>query len=41
LVLIVDSYGMCALALDQRSAAAFLKVRAGAKVTVVTPGATR
>jgi S-adenosylmethionine hydrolase len=39
LALIVDSYGMCALALDQRSAASFLKVRAGTKVAVVTEGA--
>jgi S-adenosylmethionine hydrolase len=36
LVLLVDSYGMCALALDQRSAAAELKLRAGHNVTIVT-----
>jgi S-adenosylmethionine hydrolase len=36
LALVVDSYGMCALALDQRSAAAELKVRAGTTVTLVT-----
>jgi S-adenosylmethionine hydrolase len=39
LVLLVDSYGMCALALDRRSAADELKVRAGNKVTVVVPEA--
>jgi S-adenosylmethionine hydrolase len=37
LVILVDSYGMCALALDQRSAAAQLKLRAGHAVTIVTP----
>jgi S-adenosylmethionine hydrolase len=36
LVLLVDSYGMCALALDQRSAAAELKLRAGHNVTIAT-----
>jgi S-adenosylmethionine hydrolase len=35
LALIVDSYGMCALALDRRSAAAELKLRAG-KTLIVT-----
>jgi S-adenosylmethionine hydrolase len=40
LVVIVDSYGMCALALDQRSAAAELKLRAGSAVTLLTPGLT-
>jgi S-adenosylmethionine hydrolase len=35
LALLVDSYGMCALALDQRSAAAELKLRAGKTLTVV------
>ena len=35
LALLVDSYGMCALALDQRSAAAELKLRAGRTLTVV------
>jgi hypothetical protein len=37
LVLLVDAYGMCALAFDRRSAAAQLKVRAGSSVTIVTP----
>jgi len=36
LVLLVDAYGMCALALDQRSAADELKLRAGRAVTIVT-----
>ena len=35
LALVVDSYGMCALAFDQRSAAAELKLRAGKSVTLV------
>jgi S-adenosyl-L-methionine hydrolase (adenosine-forming) len=35
LALVVDSYGMCALALDRRSAAAELDLRAGKTVTVV------
>jgi S-adenosylmethionine hydrolase len=35
LALVVDSYGMCALAFDQRSAAAELKLRAGKAVTLV------
>jgi S-adenosyl-L-methionine hydrolase (adenosine-forming) len=35
LALIVDSYGMCALTLDQRSAASELKLRAGKTLTVV------
>jgi len=35
LALFVDSYGMCALAFDQRSAAAELKIRAGKTLTVV------
>jgi S-adenosylmethionine hydrolase len=35
LALLVDSYGMCALALDQRSAAAELKLRAGKTLSVV------
>jgi S-adenosylmethionine hydrolase len=38
LVVLVDSYGMCALALDRRSAAQELKLRAGTKVVVTTPG---
>jgi S-adenosylmethionine hydrolase len=37
LVLLVDSYGMCALALDRRSAAEELGLRAGNKVTVIVP----
>jgi S-adenosylmethionine hydrolase len=39
LVVLVDSYGMCALALDRRSAAAELGVRAGSAVTVAVEGA--
>lgn len=35
LALVVDSYGMCALAFDQRSAAAELKLRAGKTLTMV------
>ena len=35
LALLVDSYGMCALAFDQRSAAAELKLRAGKAFTLV------
>ena len=38
LVLLVDSYGLLALALDRRSAAAELGLRAGAAVTLVPPG---
>jgi len=38
LVVLVDSYGMCALALDRRSAAAELGVRAGSAVTVAVEG---
>ena len=34
-IVLVDSYGMCALALDRRSAAAELELRAGKTVTVV------
>jgi S-adenosylmethionine hydrolase len=41
LVLIVDSYGMCALALDRASAAAELSLRPGRGVTVVPPSARR
>jgi S-adenosyl-L-methionine hydrolase (adenosine-forming) len=37
LVVLVDAYGMCALAFDQRSAAAQLKLRAGYTVAIVTP----
>jgi hypothetical protein len=36
LVLLVDSYGMCALALDRRSAATELGVRAGSAITLAT-----
>jgi hypothetical protein len=39
LVLIVDSYGSCALAFDRQSAAAQLKLRAGSTLTIVPPGA--
>jgi S-adenosylmethionine hydrolase len=39
LVVIVDSYGMCTLALDQRSAAAELKLRAGSSLEIHTPEA--
>lgn len=35
LALVVDSYGMCSLAFDQRSAAAELKLRAGKTLTLV------
>jgi S-adenosylmethionine hydrolase len=38
LVLLVDSYGLLALALDRTSAAEALGLRAGAAVTVVAPG---
>lgn len=38
LVLLVDSYGLLSLALDRRSAAAELGLRAGAAVTLVPPG---
>jgi S-adenosylmethionine hydrolase len=37
LAVIVDSYGMCALAFDQRSAAAQLGLKAGTTVVVTTP----
>jgi S-adenosylmethionine hydrolase len=37
LVVLVDSYGMCTLALDQRSAASELKLRAGQSLVVITP----
>jgi len=40
LVLVVDSYGLCSLALDRRSAAAELGLGPGAAVTLVPPGAT-
>jgi S-adenosylmethionine hydrolase len=38
LVLVVDSYGLLALALDRRSAAAELGLTPGAAVTLVPPG---
>jgi len=38
LVVLVDSYGMCTLALDRRSAAAELGVHAGSAVTVAVEG---
>jgi S-adenosylmethionine hydrolase len=40
LVLLVDSYGLTALALDRGSAAAECKLRPGSGVTLVPPGAT-
>lgn len=40
LVLLVDSYGLLALALDRRSAAAEYHVAAGSMVVLVPPGAT-
>jgi hypothetical protein len=39
-VILVDSYGLLALALDRQSAAAVCKLRAGSPVTLVPPGAT-
>jgi hypothetical protein len=36
LVLVIDAYGMCALALDQASAAEVLQLQAGRAVTLVT-----
>jgi S-adenosyl-L-methionine hydrolase (adenosine-forming) len=38
LVLVVDSYGSCALAYDRQSAAALLKLRAGSNITLVAEG---
>ncbi len=38
LVVLTDSYGMCALAFDRRSAAHELKMRAGTKLVVTTQG---
>ena len=40
LVLLVDSYGLLALALDRRSAAAEYDLRPGSTVVLVPPGAT-
>ena len=39
LVVVVDSYGLCSLALDRTSAAAEYGLRAGSPVTLVPPGA--
>jgi S-adenosylmethionine hydrolase len=39
LVLVVDSYGLCSLALDRRSAAVEYDLRAGSGVTLTPPGA--
>lgn len=39
LVLVVDSYGLCALALDRQSAADSLRLRPGSTVTLVPPAA--
>lgn len=41
LVVLVDSYGLCALAYDRRSAAGELKLRAGSAVTLAPPEAGR
>jgi S-adenosyl-L-methionine hydrolase (adenosine-forming) len=41
LVMLVDSYGMCALAFDQRSAAEQLKLAAGKTLTILLPGASQ
>jgi hypothetical protein len=38
LVVLVDSYGMCTIALDRRSAASELGVHAGSAVTVAVEG---
>ncbi|HEV2310551.1 MAG TPA: SAM hydroxide adenosyltransferase, partial [Acidimicrobiia bacterium] len=40
LVLLVDSYGLLALALDRRSAAAEYDLHPGSSVVLVLPGAT-
>ena len=40
LVIVVDSYGLLALALDRQSAATVCKLRAGSPVTLLPPGAT-
>jgi hypothetical protein len=39
LLLVVDSYGSCALVYDRRSAAAELKLRAGSGLALVPPTA--
>lgn len=39
LVIVVDSYGLCSLALDRRSAAAEYGLQGGSGVTLVPPGA--
>jgi S-adenosylmethionine hydrolase len=41
LVLLVDSYGLLALAFDRESAAAALRLKAGSAVTLVPEGSTR
>ena len=41
LVLLVDSYGLLALAFDRESAAATLRLKAGSGVTLVPEGARR
>ncbi len=41
LVIVVDSYGLTALALDRASAAAECKLRPGSPVTLVPPGAAK
>jgi S-adenosyl-L-methionine hydrolase (adenosine-forming) len=41
LVVMIDSYGLVALALDRRSAAAEFGLRAGSAVTLVPPGTAR
>ena len=38
LVVLVDSYGLCSLALDRRSAAAEYELQAGSSVVLVAPG---
>jgi hypothetical protein len=40
LVLLVDSYGLCTLALDRRSAALEYALQAGSSVILVPPGAS-
>jgi S-adenosylmethionine hydrolase len=39
LIVLVDSYGMCTLALDRRAAATELNLRAGSAVTIAVEGA--
>lgn len=40
LVVVVDSYGLASLAIDRQSAAATCRLRSGAAVTLLPPGAT-